>query len=152
MQSQRDLRLPLTVRIAQAINRLLTWGMADPVRQRFLSESLADWEAMAGQDKRYQILFRALRGIPAAVWMRLSEREVTSVPAGIALSLVGLGGIATGVQSSAYPAPFRSFVALTSMGLLLVGINFVREPRRIALRRQHIIIPLQHAPCLRKRS
>lgn len=135
MQSQSDLRLPPTIRFAQAISRLLSWGMTVDERQQFLSESLADWEAMGRDQRPWNVLLRAVRGIPAAIWIRLSDREVTSMPAGMAMTLVGIGGIATGARSSTYPSPFRQFVVVTSLGLLLVGINFVRDPRRLVLRR-----------------
>ncbi len=135
MQSQFGTRLSLAIRVAHAINRLLTWGMTPKERQQFLSEGLADWEAMAAEQRQWQILWRAMRGIPAAIWLRLSDREVTAMPAGIALSMVGLGGIASGLWGSPYPAPFRQFVILACLGLLLVGLNFVRDARRLVLAR-----------------
>lgn len=100
-----------------------------------LQEGLADWEAMAETRNSSQILWRAVRGIPSAIWFRLNDREITSLPAGAALTLVGLGGVTVGFQSSAYPFGFRRFVILASLGVMLVGINFVRDPRRIALSR-----------------
>jgi hypothetical protein len=121
--------------MAHAISRLLSWGMTVEERRQFLSESLADWEAMGHDQRPWNVLLRAVRGIPAAIWIRLSDREITSMPAGVAITLVGIGGITAGARSSAYPAPFRQFAILTSLGLVLVGINFVREPRRIVLRR-----------------
>ena len=135
MQSQFRTRLPLAIRMAHAINRLLTWGMTPSERQQLLSEGLADWEAMAAERRPEQILLRALRGIPAAVWLRFSDREVTAMPAGVALSMVGLGGIASSLWGSPYPAPFRQFLILACLGLLLVGLNFVRDARRLVLPR-----------------
>ncbi|MDJ0923645.1 MAG: hypothetical protein QNJ77_03705 [Acidimicrobiia bacterium] len=135
MQSDYRARFPLSIRLAHAINRLLTWGMTTPDRQRLLSEGLADWEAMAEDQRPRQVLGRAIRGIPAAIWFRLSDRDITSMPAGIALSLVGLGGIVSGSAASPYPEPFKLFVVVTSAGLLLVGVNFVRNPRRVILAR-----------------
>jgi hypothetical protein len=117
---------------------MLTWGMQAEERKPLLTEGLADWEAMAKRRTGYQILWRAIRGIPSAIWIRLSDRETTSLPAGLALSLVGLGGIAVGLQSSAYPFEFRRFVMLTALGLMLVGVNFVRDPRRIVLARYRL--------------
>ncbi len=138
MQSQTEPRLRITVRLAHALNRLMTWGMPSEDRRPILSESLADWEAMAEEQTWRQMLWRALRGIPSAIWMRLNQRDVTSMPAGIALSLVGFGGVAAGLQSSAYPLGFRRNVIITALGLLLVGVNFVRDPRRILLPRYRI--------------
>lgn len=135
MQSESNLRLPLAIRSAHSISRLLTWGMTVEERRQFLTESLADWEAMAHERRPRHVLWRALRGIPAAIWIRLSDREVTSMPAGVAMTLVGIGGITAGARSSAYPAPFRHFVTLSSLGLLLLGVNFVRNPRQLVLRR-----------------
>lgn len=104
-------------------------------RRQFLSESLADWEAMATEQRPRHVLWRAFRGIPAAVWIRLSDREITSMPAGVAMTLVGIGGISTGARSSAYPEPFRQFVIMASLGLMLAGLNFVRDPRQLVLSR-----------------
>lgn len=133
MQFQAEPRLRLSVRMAHALNRLLTWGMRSEDRKPLLSEGLADWEAMAEERGWRQITWRAIRGVPSAIWARLSNRDTTSMPAGLALSIVGLGGVAAGLQSSAYPSPFRSFVIMTSFGLMFTGMNFVRDPRRIVL-------------------
>ena len=138
MHHRHEPRLALSVRIAHALNRLLTWGMRAEERQPLLTEGLADWEAMAEKRAGYQVLWRAIRGIPSAIWIRLNDRETTSMPAGLALSLVGLGGIAVGLQSSAYPFGFRRFVILTAVGLMLFGVNFVRDPRRIVLTRYRL--------------
>lgn len=135
MQSHPGPRLPLAIRVGHAINRLSTWGMTSAERQRLLSEGLADWEAMAADRRPVQILGRAMRGIPAAIWVRLSDHEVTAMPAGIALSMVGMGGMASGLWGSPYPAPFRQFVVLACLGLLLLGLNFVRDARRLVLPR-----------------
>ncbi len=51
------------------------------------------------------------------------------------MSVVGLGGIANGLQAFTYPFPFRQFVILTSLGLLLVGINLISNPRRLIVNR-----------------
>jgi hypothetical protein len=133
MQSPTESRLQLAVRVAHAISRALTWGMTEDERAQTLSESLADWEAMADDGQSRQVLWRALRGIPAAIWIRLNDRKVTAMPAGIALILVGFGGFAAGIQPDAYPAPFRHVVSLTSIGLILVGVNLIRDPRRLVL-------------------
>lgn len=133
MQFQAEPRLRLSVRVAHSLNRLLTWGMRTEERNPLLSEGLADWEAMAETRGWRQITWRAIRGVPSAIWARLSTRDITSMPAGLALAIVGLGGVAAGLQSSAYPSGFRSFVIMTSSGLMLVGMNFVRDPRRIIL-------------------
>ena len=135
MHFQSDEKLPLTVRLAHSINRLLTWGMPRDIRRRYLSEALADWEAMANETGPHRVLWRALRGVPAAIWGRLDDHDVTSLPAGIALSMVGIGGLAASAQSVAYPAPFRRSAMVAAFGFLLVGINFVRSPRRVILRR-----------------
>jgi hypothetical protein len=135
MHFQTDEKLPFTIRLAHVINRTLTWGMARDERRRLLSEGLADWEAMAEELSARQVFLRAFRGIPAAIWIRLSDREVTAMPAGIALTMVGLGGITAGVQSTSYPTAFRQSTILASIGLVLVGVNFVRDPRRVVLSR-----------------
>lgn len=127
--------LPPAIWLAQATNHLLTWGMTEVERQQLLSEGLADWEAMAAERRPVHILWRALRGVPAAIWLRLSDREITAMPAGIALSMVGIGGIASGLWRSPYPTPFRQFIVLACLGLLLIGLNFVRDPRRVVLHR-----------------
>lgn len=119
--------------MAQAVNHLLTWGMSSPDREQYLAESLSDWEAMAAEQAPRKVLWRAIRGIPAAVWIRLDDRAVTAMPAGLALSTVGLGGMASASWGSPYPAPFREFVLLACLGLLLVGLNLVRDPRRLVL-------------------
>ena len=123
----------MAVRIAQATSRLLTWGMPTAQRRRLLAENLADWEAMSCEHRSRLILWRALRGVPAAVWVRLNDREITAMPAGVALSMVGLGGMASGLVGSPYPAPFRQFLVVTCLGLVLVGLNFIRDPRRVVL-------------------
>jgi hypothetical protein len=109
--------------------------MAGDERRRLLGETLADWEAMSREHRSPRILWRATKGIPAAIWFRLSDREVTAVPAGIALSMVGIGGVASGLWGSPYPAPFRQFLILACLGLLLLGVNFVRDARRLVLAR-----------------
>jgi hypothetical protein len=109
--------------------------MAPQARHRVLAEGLADWEAMAHDRSGTQVLLRALRGVPAFLWTRLSDRSVTSLPAGVALALVGFGGMAAGSRSSAYPEPFRFFVLASSAGLLLLGLGFVRDPQRLIIRR-----------------
>lgn len=142
MQFQAEPRLRLSVRVAHALNRLLTWGMRTEDRKPLLNEGLADWEAMAEAQSWQQVLWRAVRGVPSAIWIRLNNREVTAMPAGLALAFVGLGGAAVGFQASAYPFEFRRFVVLTSLGLMLVGVNFVRDPRRIVLSRYRIACTL----------
>lgn len=135
MHFHTDEKLPPAIRLAHLINRVLTWGMARDERHRFLTESLADWEAMARDVKARHVLSRAIRGVPAAMWARMDDRDVTSMPAGVALTLVGIGGFAAAIQSTAYPAPFRQSTMVAAVGFLLLGINFVRDPRRIVLRR-----------------
>jgi hypothetical protein len=138
MQNREQPGLRLSVRVAHALNRLLTWGMRIEDRKLLLTEGLADWEAMAEARRGHHVIGRALRGIPSAIWIRLNDREVTSLPAGVAMSLIGLGGVAVGVQSSAYPFGFRRFVILASLGVMLVGLNFVRSPRSINLRKYRL--------------
>lgn len=135
MQSQAGSRLPLAVRVAHAVSRLLTWGMAGEERRHLLSETLADWEAMSHDHRSGRILWRAIKGIPAAIWVRLDRRSITAMPAGVALTMVGFGAIAASVQDGTLPSPFNEFAAVTAAGLVLVGVNFVREPRRITVRR-----------------
>jgi hypothetical protein len=112
--------------------------MAAEERRHLLSETLADWEAMSHDQRSGRILWRAIKGIPAAIWVRLDRPSVSAMPAGVALSMVGIGGIASGLWGSPYPAPFRQFVVLACFGLLLVGINFVRDPRRVVLARYRL--------------
>lgn len=135
MQSQTDLGVPISIRVAYLISRVMTWGMSAEERQSYLSESRADWDAMAETSKPNLVLWRALRGIPAAVWIRLSDRDTTALPAGIAMTLVGAGSMMAGSQAFAYPQRFRHFVMVTSAGMLLVGIALVRNPRSIELSR-----------------
>lgn len=139
MQYQTDQELPPAVRLAHSVDRALTWGMAREERRRFLSEGLADWEAMASEEKPRRLVWRAARGIPAAVWARLDDRDVTSMPAGVALTVIGMAVLAGAVQLTTFPVPFRQSAMLAGVGLMLVGISFVRDPRRIVVNRYRLI-------------
>ena len=138
MQSQTHLRLSPAVRFAQAVNRMLTWGMLPEEREVFLTETLADWEAMAKERPGASIIWRTARGIPATVWIRLNRREITAMPAGIALTLVGAGCVAAATQTHVLPNPFRSYIIVAALGLVLVGINFVRQPNMLTLSRYRL--------------
>ena len=138
MQTQIDLRLPASIRFAQLLNRALSWGMPSDQRQVFLTETLGDWEEMQRDQGSFRVVTRALRGIPAAMWARLDEHDITALPAAIAIAIVGAAGLAASLLDSPYPSDVRRFVLLSALGTLVLGATLITDPRRIVLRRYRL--------------
>jgi len=138
MQAQTDIGLPLSIRFAHQLNRFLSWGMAHEFRESFLSEGLADWEEMHRDRGSISVLLRALRGVPTAVWARFDEHDTTALPAAVAITLLGVAGVAAGLLETAYPMDTRRFALLSAFGTFLMGATLIRDPRRLVLRRYRL--------------
>ncbi len=118
----------------------MTWGMAPALREAELNENLADWEAMYTDHGSLATMTRALRGVPAGVWARLDAHDVTTVPAGLAIGALGLGGIVAGGIGSAYPTPLRISIVIAGIGSLVVAMRLITHPRQLVVR--HLVVPL----------
>lgn len=129
-----------TIRFAHQLDRLMTWGMAPALRNARLNESLADWEAMYSDRGSLATMTRALRGVPAGIWVRLDAHGVTTIPAGVAIAALGLGGMVAGGIGSAYPTPLRISIVIAGIGSLLVAIRLITHPRQLVVR--HLVAPL----------
>ena len=138
MQTQLHVGLPLSIRFAQLINHVLSWGMAQAERRTFLAEALDDWEEMHRDRGSLGVLARAIRGIPAGIWARLDENDITALPAALAIAALGIGGIAAGLLDGTYPFDLRRYVLLSAVGTLLLGTTLMRDPRRIVLRKYRV--------------
>ena len=125
----------MSVRVAQFLTRVLTWGMAAEERREYLIESVSDWESMRSDRSSARVVGRALRGLPVGIWMRLSDRRVTAIPAGVALALFGVGGLIAAAAGATYPATLRRFAALTGCGMILAAASLLRNPSRMAIPR-----------------
>lgn len=138
MQTQLHVGLPLSIRFAQSINRMLSWGMTQADRSTFLAEALADWEEMYRDRGSLGVLERAVRGIPAGIWARLDQNDTTALPAAMAIAAVGVGGIGAGLLDGTYSFDIRRFVLVSAIGTLLLGATLMRYPRRIVLRKYRV--------------
>lgn len=127
-------RATLAGRFILAIDRLLTWGMEPQVRERILAEQTADWHAMAGDEGQSssQMLARQVRGIPHALWWRLTRRDVTTIPAGLALVVLA-AAVALGLAVPDYPWDHRIGLLLVSLGMVFNARYFLSQPRRIVV-------------------
>jgi len=126
--------IPRAARLAFTLSRVQTWGLPVDRRASLLREALADWEAMAGDRTPAEVLWRALRGIPAAIWGRLDEHDTTALPAGVALTALGFGGLLAGGVDTAYPASLRASIVLSGIGALIFGLTLLFDPRRLRAR------------------
>ena len=131
-------RLPLAVRAAQALSRVVTWGLRSDRRRELLLESDEDWELMHADLGPGPVLLRAARGIPSAIWTRMEDREPTALPAAIAFVVIAVAGIGAGLLERMYPVDIRRFVFVSGIGCGLVGVVMARSPRLIPLRRLRI--------------
>jgi hypothetical protein len=128
-------RTPLTVAWACRLTRILTWGI-EPVRRReILLETDADWDLMHRDCGPVRLTTRALRGVPAAIFSRLDEHEITALPAATIFAIMAVVSTETGLLSGSYPADVRRPTLLAAFGLALGGIALTRSPRRIVLKR-----------------
>jgi hypothetical protein len=112
--------------------------MPQAERSRLLSETLADWDAMHRAEGSARVIRRAIRGIPAAMWARLDEGDTTALPVAVAVSLIGITGIAVGLLERTYPLDLRRFILVTALGTLLLGAAMMRDPRQLVLRRYRL--------------
>ncbi len=138
MEAQTNMDLPRSIRFAQRINRVLSWGMQPQQRQTFLVETLTDWEEMHRDRGSQGVTVRALRGIPAAVWARFDEDNITALPASLAIALVGLAALGAGLLDSIYPVAVRRFIILAALGTFILGAILMSNPRRIVIRRYRL--------------
>lgn len=125
----------IVVRLACGSNRAFSWGMPANERCEYLAETAADWEEMLAEKGAKRVAVRALAGIPAWLWARLSLRNTTTLPAALGVTLVALGGMAASLQPGAYSGRVRALMAVASIGLLLGSVELFRSPRQIVLRR-----------------
>jgi hypothetical protein len=127
--------LPRSVRILHRLDRALTWGMAAKARDQNLAETLADWEAMRRDQGTWQILKRGMRGIPAAIWARMDQRDITALPAAVAVVTTAVVAVGIGLMAWTYPGDVRLFALMCAIGLVGLGATMVRHPRLLLLRR-----------------
>lgn len=123
------------VRFAVALSHLLTWGQEETQRSAHLLESEDDWQSMYADLGGPPVVLRALRGIPATFIVRMHRHEPTAVPVGLVLTMVALSGTGASLLARTYPADVRFFALVTALGLGLVALVFLREPRRLAVPR-----------------
>lgn len=131
-------RPPLSVVVAKASTRYLTWGIPEETRTESLLETDVDWEIMYADRGSTHVLTRAIRGVPAAVWARMEDRERTALPAGMVFLILCLAGIGAGLLERTYPIDIRLFVIISAIGGGLVGLTMLRYPRQIPLRKTRI--------------
>ncbi len=125
-------RASLAGRLVLAVDRLLTWGMEPAARQAVLAEQAADWEAMSQDGSDWKMIARQLKGVPLAIWWRLAQRDITAIPAALALSVAALGTVLE-VAVPDYPVAHRLSLLLISVGLATAAGKLLRRPRRIVV-------------------
>lgn len=131
-QSYRRRASPIG-RLILSIDRVLTWGMDPSDRESTLAEQAADWEAMSRDEeesKPRRMLGRQLKGIPMAIWWRLTRGEITAIPAAIALAVIATANLAE-VTIPDYPLDHRLSLMMASTGVLLASWHLLRKPRQI---------------------
>lgn len=130
-------RASLAVWFILAVDRLLTWGMEPSVREAVLAEQAADWEAMSqdgDQSPTRRMLARQIKGIPMAIWWRLTRQEITAIPAAIALTIIASANLIE-VTIPDYPLDHRLSLMMASTGVLIASWHLLRNPRRIHVSR-----------------
>lgn len=138
METQTIRDLPLSVRYAQRLNRIISWGMTAPERNAFLAEALTDSGEMHADQGPLRVFLRASRGIPAGMWARFTESDTTALPASVAIAFVGLAGLGAGLLDTTYPMDMRRFVLLSAFGLFILGATLISNPRQIILHRYRL--------------
>ncbi len=118
-------------RLVFVIDRLVTWGMEPVARDAMLTEQAADWEAMSRDYSRWRMMARQLRGIPLAIWWRLTRGEVTALPAAGGMFAITLATVLAGTAFPEFPASHRQCLLLVSAGSALAGWHLTRHPREI---------------------
>ena len=122
------------MRVARLVNLVLTWGLPDGLRRDQLAEAEADWEAMEADLGPTRVALRTLRGVPAWLWMRLTMRNTTTLPAATAAGFVAMGAVTAVLQPAAYPVKMRFFIGMAAAGLILSSVMLLRRPHRLAMR------------------
>ncbi len=122
-------------RFVLVIDRIVTWGMEPMARDAMLREQAADWEAMSRDRPGWPMVARQLRGIPMAIWWRLSRGEVTALPAAAADAVLGLAVLIRGLAFSEFPTSHRVALVSAACGIALLVFQLVRSPRRIVAAR-----------------
>jgi hypothetical protein len=128
-------------RLVLAIDRVLTWGMEASDRESVLAEQAADWEAMSRDTspiQRLRLIGRQLRGIPAAIWWRLTRTEITGLPVAGAMGVISLG-LALEVAIPGYPLDHRLSLLLVAGGLAAASWRLIRQPRHIVIKEWRLI-------------
>jgi hypothetical protein len=124
-------------RFVMAIDRLLAWGMDPATREAMLAEQTADWDAMSqdpDQAATRRMMARQLRGIPSAIWWRLSRGETTTIPASVALMMLSVV-VTIDTVMVGYTAIERISELVSALGLATVAWQLMRMPRRIEVAR-----------------
>lgn len=131
-------RLPMTIRLAQTLSRVTTWGIRNEQRRELLLESDQDWELMYSDQGPRRVLVRAVQGIPMAIWTRMEDRDRTALPAAIAFAILAVAAAGAALLERTYPSALRWFTLLSATGVGLASLTMTRHPRRIPLRRLRI--------------
>ena len=135
MGTRQHHRSPIALAAARRLTRILTWGMEPRRRKEILLETDNDWGLMHRDFGTVRLLGRAIRGVPAAIFGRIDEHDMTALPAAVVFTIMAMASTEAGLLSRAYPANIRRPTLLCAVGLGLGGLALIRSPRRIVLRR-----------------
>jgi len=117
------------------LSRLFTWGLPDEIRRDHIAEADAHWEAMVSDLGNVRVALHAIRSIPAWLWDRLSERDTTTLPAALAVAVTGFSGARLWLYPLKFGPLTRTGGGIAVVGLLMISVAFMIEPRKIVLRR-----------------
>lgn len=134
-ETRQGHRTPIAVAGARRLNRALTWGIEAERREEILLETDTDWELMHRDFGSLRLITRAIRGVPSAVFVRLDDHDMTALPAAVVFTIMAVASIETGLLSRTYPAHIRRPTLLCAFALACGGIELIRSPRRIVLKR-----------------
>jgi hypothetical protein len=123
------------IAVARVFDRVFSWGMPEDERRDYLAESHANWEDMLAREAARRVLWRALKGTPSWLWIRMSAHDTTALPAALGVGLIAVAGVTASLQPGAYSSNTRLFMALASFGLLLGAVALLRTPRQLIVRR-----------------
>ncbi len=125
---------PWALRVALCTDRLVTWGMEPVARRELLAEQVADWDSMAydaSQSSSGKVLFRLMRGLPSALWWRISGSDITALPVAIAIAFVAALSLIAVTATSEYPPDHRLSLFVLGGGLAVAAHRLILRPRSL---------------------